>query len=300
MDIFAPSYYNDFHCIADKCRHSCCIGWQIDLDADTLKKYNSLEDKKRSELLSHLECEGGKFHIRLGKGGRCPFLDAQGLCKIIGSLGDSYVSEICREHPRFYSRVKRGLEVGLGLVCEEACRIVLTSDGFDKFVKVGEADSDMPEPEFDSAFHRDRILSLLADKTLTYDEKLHRISENYAVSADIKPISEWLEIINGLDFLYDSNRKVFLNLREGRAPESEYSLRFLAYLVTRHVTVSESYDGLRARLGFCLLFARLMECAASKALNVSDIFEFARIFSEEIEYSEDNSAALIFEFECAL
>ena len=34
MRIIAPDYYREFHCIADKCRHSCCIGWEIDIDAD--------------------------------------------------------------------------------------------------------------------------------------------------------------------------------------------------------------------------------------------------------------------------
>ena len=30
MTVTVPSYYKDFKCIADKCRHSCCIGWEID------------------------------------------------------------------------------------------------------------------------------------------------------------------------------------------------------------------------------------------------------------------------------
>ena len=32
MKIIAPNYYPAFRCIADKCRHSCCIGWEIDID----------------------------------------------------------------------------------------------------------------------------------------------------------------------------------------------------------------------------------------------------------------------------
>ena len=36
MDIFAPSYYKKFKCIADKCHHNCCIGWEIDIDDEAL------------------------------------------------------------------------------------------------------------------------------------------------------------------------------------------------------------------------------------------------------------------------
>ena len=38
MKLFAPKYYTEFSCIADRCRHSCCIGWEIDIDADTAEK----------------------------------------------------------------------------------------------------------------------------------------------------------------------------------------------------------------------------------------------------------------------
>ena len=31
MKLYAPKYYNEFKCIADKCTHSCCVGWEIDM-----------------------------------------------------------------------------------------------------------------------------------------------------------------------------------------------------------------------------------------------------------------------------
>ena len=29
-----PDFYGKFKCTAEKCRHSCCIGWEIDIDDD--------------------------------------------------------------------------------------------------------------------------------------------------------------------------------------------------------------------------------------------------------------------------
>ena len=43
MKLIAPEYYTKFHCIADKCRHSCCVGWEIEIDPDKLVYYRSIE-----------------------------------------------------------------------------------------------------------------------------------------------------------------------------------------------------------------------------------------------------------------
>ena len=39
-----PNYYKKFKCIKDKCKHNCCIGWEIDIDEDTMDLYNSLDE----------------------------------------------------------------------------------------------------------------------------------------------------------------------------------------------------------------------------------------------------------------
>ena len=38
-----PDYYPQFHCIAERCRHNCCIGWEIDIDAGTLSAYRAMD-----------------------------------------------------------------------------------------------------------------------------------------------------------------------------------------------------------------------------------------------------------------
>ena len=40
MKYYLPDYYEEFKCIAQKCKHSCCVGWEIDIDDDTLAYYN--------------------------------------------------------------------------------------------------------------------------------------------------------------------------------------------------------------------------------------------------------------------
>ena len=68
MKIFAPSYYKTFKCIADKCRHSCCIGWDVYIDDETLEKYSAMDGALGERLRKSL-----KEKIKAGWG-NCPGL----------------------------------------------------------------------------------------------------------------------------------------------------------------------------------------------------------------------------------
>ena len=37
-----PDYYDDFTCIADACEDTCCAGWQIVIDKESLQKYKRI------------------------------------------------------------------------------------------------------------------------------------------------------------------------------------------------------------------------------------------------------------------
>ena len=85
MKLYAPKYYADFKCIADKCKHSCCVGWEIDVDKNTLKKYKALNSpygKTIKKSISNFKVS----HFKLSKSKRCPHLNEKGLCNIIIKL----------------------------------------------------------------------------------------------------------------------------------------------------------------------------------------------------------------------
>ena len=39
MKVLKPDYYDKFQCIANECTDSCCIGWDIDIDKISFRKY---------------------------------------------------------------------------------------------------------------------------------------------------------------------------------------------------------------------------------------------------------------------
>ena len=92
MKLYSPAYYSTFKCIADRCRHSCCVGWEISVDPSTMKRYREMGEAGR-EILSHIDCEDGLIMLDEE---RCPFLDDRGLCKIISSYGEDAVSDMKR------------------------------------------------------------------------------------------------------------------------------------------------------------------------------------------------------------
>lgn len=292
MKIFYPLYYKEFKCIADKCRHSCCVGWEISVDRETMGRYEKLG---RADILCHINDN----EITLGPDGRCPFLRDDGLCRLICLFGDNYTSEICREHPRFYNRIGERVECGIGASCEEAARIILSSDGYSEFFyKEGECEP-AEETDFNTVTCREEIFSILKCEELSFSEKISKIRLTHNLPFDIHSKEEWREIFTHLEYLDEAHRDVFIFRNLHPALENEKKLeRFLAYLVFRHVSVATSYDNLRARLGFCLLLTDLLCGYAEEA--GADLSEYARIISEEIEYSEDNTSSLIFEFECCL
>lgn len=132
MKIRVPDYFNSFKCIANECSDSCCIGWEIPIDDASTAKYKALDCKIGREI-----CEKTKHGcFPLDENGRCAFLDEKGLCRIISSVGDGYLCDICREHPRYYGVGRDGIDGGIGLSCEAAAEIILSLDKRPEFTTI--------------------------------------------------------------------------------------------------------------------------------------------------------------------
>ncbi len=293
MKLYAPSYYKSFVCIADKCEHSCCIGWEIDIDGGTLEKYKGLKTGYGTAITESVSTEGNP-HFRLCAGDRCPHLDENGLCKIILNLGEDWLCGICREHPRFYNYT--GLaEVGLGMSCREAARLILSSPDYDVFEEIGELDAAEDAFLFDGRAERERVYKILKDKSTDYKSVLERIYREYGIEQGDD--REWLAVIESLEYLDDTHKELFMSYSSAKRPSvgEEYLERALAYFVYRHCTEAYDKEDFCVRLAFCLLLERLLASLMCYrgAETLEKVAVLASIVSEEIEYSEDNTEALM-------
>jgi len=125
MNIYVPDYYPAFHCIASGCGHTCCAGWEIDIDAESLSRYERMVGAFGERVRQSIRREDTP-HFILGENERCPLLNSANLCELILHEGEGALCQICRDHPRFRNYFTCRVEMGLGLVCEEAARIILS------------------------------------------------------------------------------------------------------------------------------------------------------------------------------
>ena len=293
MKLYAPTYYKRFQCIADRCEHSCCIGWEIDIDEVTLEKYQKLNSGYGAAIRDSISMKDTP-HFRLCEGDRCPHLDERGLCKIILNVGEDYLCDICREHPRFYNFTSVA-EAGVGMSCPEAARLVLSSPDFAVFEEVGEVATVTDDVPFDGCAARAAVYAILEEND--YTSALDKIYCTYSI--DVGEDDRWLNILGSLEYLDADRKGLFLQyssaLRPGGQEKAEYLKRFLAYLVYRHCTEAIDREDFCIRLAFCLFCERLFASliCLQKAETLQEIAALASLISEEIEYSEENTWALM-------
>lgn len=299
VSIYAPKYYREFACVADKCTHSCCVGWDVYIDRLTMEKYRALQSVYADKIRESI-CGGDEPRFRMCADGRCPHLDERGLCKIIIDSGEEYLCDICREHPRFYNESARGVEVGLGMACEEAARIILSSDEYGEFVVVGESEDEIEPTEIDAIAEIGRIYEILSDSH-SYPERLMRIYSEWDVAPDKLTNGEWRELLSGLEYLDPDHLKTFAEYSSELFSQGEMDVfleRALGYFVYRHCASARDRSDFRASLGVALFLERLF-ASVLRHEGVKDLdgaTRVARIISEELEYSEENTDIIRLEF----
>ena len=137
MLLRVPEYYRQFQCTASACPDNCCIGWEIDIDPESEARYRQIEGPFGDRLRDAIRREGETACFRLN-GERCAMLNGDNLCDLILHLGEDALCQICTDHPRFRNYWSDRIEIGLGLACEEAARLMLSSPHPLRLVPLGE------------------------------------------------------------------------------------------------------------------------------------------------------------------
>ena len=280
-----PDFYDDFHCLAGSCRHSCCVGWEIDVDAQTLVYYRGLDGALGEELREQIDPEPTP-HFRLTEDERCPFLNSENLCRLILELGEDGLCDICALHPRFYNDYPGRTEMGLGLCCEEAARLLCEGQG--PLRLIAESDGEGDEEPTPLLILRGQIFALLADDVRPLTERMGDALALMGLSLRPFDAPEAARFFLTLERMDESWTVLLEKLAAAPPKEPEPRLndgrygRIAAYLVYRHFASAEDGEAAGRRLQFCFYAARLV-CAL-------ELFspDALRLFSAEIEYSDEN------------
>ncbi|MGV3073954.1 flagellin lysine-N-methylase [Clostridium baratii] len=132
ISIFKVSNYDKFKCIANKCKFTCCVGWDINIDTNTYNKWTKVNDDSEY-LLSNVKlrkCENkDMYFINKENHEACHFLDKQGLCYVVKKHGEEYLSSTCHMFPRIENVFDYRKELLLSCSCPEVVEIISNMDG---------------------------------------------------------------------------------------------------------------------------------------------------------------------------
>lgn len=302
------NFFQNFHCIAGDCKHSCCIGWEIDIDEDTLDDYRQIGGAFGRRLSANIEWTDTP-HFKLTKDEWCPFLNQQNLCDIILNLGEESLCQICTDHPRFRSFFSDRTETGLGLCCEAAANQVLGFKEKAEEVVLVEEDGGEPLSEWEQTIlsARQKLIAVAQDRSLSVSARLQRIAEYAGAKAAQKSLSGWAAFYKTLERLsadWDKELEILSHIKAPfeNPPEALPDTPFeqlLVYFLYRHLPDAENEQDLKKRAGFAALSCQILRAlclektATGKSFSVDMLAELARMYSSEIEYSQENIDSLL-------
>lgn len=289
MNVFKPSYYDRFKCIAGKCKHSCCMGWEINVDEDMIINYMTAQGEFGDRLRANISLEDECPHFVLGEGERCPFLNGENLCDIIINIGEDYLCQICRDHPRFINCSENREEIGLGMCCEEAARLILTCK--DKVEIMGEKSHDNG-----IIFNvRDMVIEMLQNRDKTIDERIEDVKGMFRIKL---PEKQWdIEYLK-LERLDKAWTGRVMSMRGcGHELKNDWSIPFeqiLVYFIYRYMAEGQFDGRYNERVLFAILsFHIIREIFKRSEESMEELVEICRMYSSEIEYSEENVEYLL-------
>ena len=303
-----PDYYPQFSCIADRCRHNCCIGWEIDVDENTLASYHRIGGEMGERLRRSISEDGDAPHFLLGEHERCPFLNGKNLCDLILYGGEGMLCQICTDHPRYRSFFSERTKIGVGLCCEEAARLILTKTDKTRLLVTGEGMLD--EEETALLTLRDRLLAAAQDREKTVAQRMENLLTLCGAAVPDITLAQWADFYLSLERMDEQWTDLLQALRRyadtlplsdfashmsGR--ETEYE-QLLVYFLCRHVPTALDDGNVSSKAAFAVVSVRLLFALGALhflrngAFTAEDQIELCRLYSAEVEYSDDNLNAL--------
>ena len=320
LPVFVPQYYPAFRCIASACRHTCCVGWEIDVDETALARFDALARSGgpfADRLKAAIDREADPPCFILDEQERCPFLNANGLCDLITAYGEAALCQICTDHPRFRRVLPDRVELGLGLCCEAAAELILSQEQPMTIIQLPPADA-AREPNADASLEeldpvtetllraREAILTVLTDRDRPLSDRIRHVLTALDIHLPIRAYADWAEFLSDMERLdpaWDDCMEALATLGDGAdcmqahewdndasAPCEHLLTYFLyRYLANQDERVAFGLSPttlIRTRTAFAVLATALIRAVAQTS-NLP-LAEAARQFSSEIEYSEEN------------
>lgn len=298
MKEYVLSYYPKFKCIAEKCQHTCCAGWTVNIDENTLSVYKNQASDFSKALKNGINFKKSKF--KLDKSRRCAFLNQKNLCEIITNLGETSLCQVCRDHPRFKTFFDNGTEIGLGFCCERATQIILSYQDKIQPILIQD-DENCLEPSFiqkQILKFRKNALLIIQDRNKNINDRINELlslCDIILCERDFKKILKLFLSLERLDKSWSTRLKNLKGKSFKLKTDRKFSLyceQFLANSLFRHISNCDDTMLLKGRLVACIISWWIIKSIFENEIISHDNFELicdiVRAFSSEVEYSQKN------------
>lgn len=222
-----PSYYKNFTCIADRCTDTCCAGWAVVADNESLDIYMNTVGEFGDKIRSVIAVDEDGDTVFTPVNSRCPFLLDSGLCEMYIELGHELLCRTCRQYPRHITYFGARSETGISLSCPEAARLIMQSD--DPITFETENTLDFPQPtDIDPDLYftlldaRKKAIDILQDREFSIRRRICAFLE---FSNDIAPYVRRCkcgDIRNAIGINYFSKEKSVCSERRANGAIKKY------------------------------------------------------------------------------
>jgi len=227
MEYRIPHYFNDFRCVAAECEDTCCAGWAIMIDEDTLEKYKNFKGPFGNRLKNSIDWKEGSF-LQYNK--RCAFLNDDNLCDLHMEAGEHMLCDTCRDYPRHKEEYEGLREGSLSLSCIEAAKIILGCTEPVQFIIFEDEEEDEEFEDFDYLLFtklmdaREKMIQMLQNRDVDIMIRIAMVLELAQKMQDLLEADEMFQIDELLSEFGNANQMLDFqkDTKEHQIGENEY------------------------------------------------------------------------------
>ena len=305
MKIIKPNFYKDFKCIAGACPDSCCQGWEVDADGESLKYYASLSPeldikKKIDSVMS--KDEFGNDIFALAPKIRCPFLNGENLCDMHIAIGAEHTPYTCRTFPRFIYDFGGTREIGVSFSCPVAADMMFN---LDKWEFHEEQTDELPslndiDPQRFIALKnlRNKIIDSLQNRELTVADRLVSMlsfAEPYIIEKNTDDIS-FIDVFKNPELINPEWEEKVKNYKFKQIENNVFNENTAIYFIYKYLlsSVFEGVEQTSAAVKMAVVGVLINTYFGGDAWTL-------HLWSKETEHSQynmDRYKRLLFEAKC--
>ena len=264
--------YEKFKCTADKCKFTCCKGWDIGVDTNTYNKWR--ENDNLTYLLDNVRFKktdgNNTYLIKKEIKGTCPLLSNEGLCNIVIDHGDEYLSLTCQNFPRLENSFEDVKEITLSCSCPEVVNII--SDMKEK-ISIDFNDSFSYIEDLGSLKIRESLVNIIQKEDINIENKL---SLSYDILLSILD-SDDLTYESLIEFLDNYKLKSYIKneLNKYKDYENTDTIEYLKEINSLFIDIIENYKNVP-------IFEEALKdiYKFTKEMNIEKIFKEWKVFKD--------------------